>query len=733
MRRKLLLVVAALIALTALAGFVVYGGGSHEGPGQITPTASPPAVVEQRIARQPSAADGGGHILFGDLHVHTTFSADAFMRSLPMAGGSGAHPPADACDFARYCSALDFFAITDHAESLTQRHWDETVASVRQCEAVSAGSDQPDLIAFAGWEWSQVGLTADTHWGHRNVILRDLEPDAIPTRPIAATGPLAAVTRNTGLSALQQASIPVRDFAQRERYLDFRVFQAELAERTMCAEGVHVRELPDDCLEMADTPGELFRKLDEWGHAALVIPHGTTWGFYTPPGYVFDKALADANFDRSREPLIEVYSGHGNSEEFRSWRPVDSDAAGDAECPEPTDDYEPCCWRAGELIRARCGDAPADECDRRVAEARANYLAAGAAGHNTVPGATLTDWGACGQCTDCFNPAFNYQPGGSVQYALARGNFDDPNDPNHARYGFIASSDNHSARPGTGYREFARHEMTEAAGPRAESWRDFVMGPPLEASAESVPLGVTERDEIAAFRLVHLERQASFFMTGGLVAVHAESRSRGAIWDALSSRQVYGTSGDRILLWFDLVNAPSGPAPMGSEVAMAQVPQFEVRALGAHEQAPGCPEWVAEVLGAERQARLCIDECYNPIDRRRAITRVEVVRIRPQASDDEPIESLIDDPWRVIPCPDRADECRVTFSDPEFPAMARPAYYYVRAIQEPTPAVNAGGLRCDGDDCDPCYGDYRLPRSDSCLSENEERAWSSPIFLDPPL
>ncbi len=63
-------------------------------------------------------ANETNRILFGDLHVHTTLSVDAFMWSLPLMGGEGVHPPADACDFARFCSQLYFYALTDHASTL---------------------------------------------------------------------------------------------------------------------------------------------------------------------------------------------------------------------------------------------------------------------------------------------------------------------------------------------------------------------------------------------------------------------------------------------------------------------------------------------------------------------------------------------------------------------------------------------------------------------------------------
>jgi hypothetical protein len=97
----------------------------------------------------------------------------------------------------------------------------------------------------------------------------------------------------------------------------------------------------------------------------------------------------------------------------------------------------------------------------------------------------------------------------------------------------------------------------------------------------------------------------------------------------------------------------------------------------------------------------------------------------------ERVGELIDDPWLTIPCAADAVVCEVEFEDSWFPGADRELVYYVRAIQEPTPAVNADGLRCEGDVCDPCYGDYRTPFDDDCLATTEERAWSSPIYLQP--
>jgi hypothetical protein len=729
------------IALIALATVYAMGlglFGRHEDPGRPNLTPRPAASVAAEARAAESAASGVGlagrkQILFGDLHVHTTFSFDAFLFSLPVMGGEGAHPPADACDFARYCSALDFWSLNDHDVGLTPAHWQESAEAIRQCNAAGGGAGAPDTVAFLGWEWTQVGLTPETHYGHKNVILRETAPAKIPARPIGSMrgefeGPRPLARGWLGVTGGPR----MRDLAR---------FLTERERTPACAEGVHTRELPADCNEIAETPAELFRKLDEWGGEALVIPHGTTWGFYTPPGSAWDKQLVGANHDPARQSLIEVYSGHGDSEVYRDWREVLVDDDGMLACPEPRPDYEPTCWRAGEIIRARCAAAgeSEQECESRAADARANAVAAGVAVRRTLPGVKSEDFLDAGQCRDCREPAMNYRPRSSAQYILALGNADERDDrgrPRRFRLGFMASSDNHFAKPGTGYKQVHRRGMTESGAdidPAHPLARLF--NPPPE---EPAPRSRAFVPEVTGFQIFETERQTSFLSTGGLVAAHSAGRDRDAIWDSLSRREVYGTTGQRTLLWFDLLNAPGArgaTTPMGSVTPMSDEPVFQVRAVGSFEQQPGCPSHATDSLGPERLRRVCMGECYHPGDRRRRITRIEIVRIRPQLANDEPIARLIDDPWRRFECPADPAGCAVTTSDPEYAALGRDALYYARVFEEPELAINAANLRCERDAAGNCTKVNLCGREDpneQCLAPREPRAWSSPIFLERP-
>jgi hypothetical protein len=235
-----------------------------------------------------------------------------------------------------------------------------------------------------------------------------------------------------------------------------------------------------------------------------------------------------------------------------------------------------------------------------------------------------------------------------------------------------------------------------------------------------------ERTDLPVFAMWEVERGASFFLNGGLVAAHSSGSDRNAIWDALDRKEVYGTSGPRILLWFHLVNGPEGaPVAMGGEAALAEAPIFEVRAVGSLDQQPGCPDYAVNALGPDDLERVCRGECYHPAETRRPITRIEVVRIRPDGE--------IDDPWRVLQCRGDAAGCHAFFTDDEFRSAGRSSVYYVRAIEAESPAVDADPLHCERDESGRCVRMapcFDRPDDDDCLADTEQRAWSSPIFVD---
>ena len=677
-------------------------------------------------------------ILFGDMHVHTTFSPDAFNWSLPINAGEGAHPPADACDYARFCSAIDFWGLTDHAEATTQYKWQASIDMMRACQAQS-DPRAPDLISFLGWEWTQVGNEAATHYGHKNVHLKTLENP--PGRVINSGGVATNTLRNTMGSVLSDR-LPLADFLNAQRYHNILRFFDDMSELEPCPDGTD--SSVSDCLESAITPTELYRKLNEWDVDTIVIPHGTTWGFYTPFRSDYSRQLRpEYTPPEGMVPTFEIYSGHGNSEEYRSFRAADVNEAGDLGCPTATDEYQATCDKAGEIAYDRCIESGLAEDACRITKRMTRALSANSniLGHLVVPDVSAADWLDSGQCRDCFQPALNYRPMGSFQWAMASTFFDDDGTKNRFKFGVIASSDNHRAAPGTGYKEVDLLRTTESTGVttqlQIQQQRDILSLDEIDTSRPRL----LDPGSVASigFAALEGERQASFFLTGGLAAAHVSERSRDGVWDAFQNRSTYGTSGKRQLLWFDLVNSPSGErVPMGGEASMWIPPVFKVRALGSFKQLDGCPDYGVSPTQQARIEKLCLGECYNPSDERERITRIEVVRILPQASPGENRDKLIQDPYMVHQCPegDTALGCEWEFSDPDYSVAGRDAVYYVRAIQEPSPHINGENLRCELDEngrcikvklCNPgAFGDP----NDDCLSTSEPRAWSSPIFLE---
>ena len=739
--KKLLL---SFFLLFIFSGIIFFGGaffkmfGTLDGPGTIEGKALPMSVLQSKakninVVKNELDILDEKQILFGDLHVHSTYSTDAFMWSLPFLNGKGASPIADACDYARFCSALDFWSINDHAEASSPRKWLDTKESIQQCNNLSEGSD--DLVSFLGWEWTQVDQDPETHYGHKNVMFLETDDALVPPRAIGSGG-LAPLVMRLGLPWTMSALPATLDLKNRDRFFAFNKFFEEIQDTPICPQGVSTKDLPLNCYEEAENPNILFQKLKEWETPFMVIPHGTTWGYYTPPTSDWRKQL-ESYQDDSSQFLFEIYSGHGNSEEYRSWNDARLTLQGDIYCPEASDAFLPTCQQAGRIMAQRCEDSglDANTCSQLVAKTKFNAANMGSAGYLAVNETEPHDFLNAGQCNDCFLPSFNYRPLGSAQYVLALRDFTANGNPKRFKFGFIGSSDNHGSRPGTGYKEVDRLYNTEANG-----FSDPLFDSLSDRSREKGQLSTSFQDlntgTLTSIMDLNIatdaERQSAYFMTGGLVATHASSRSRESIWDALERKEVYATSGPRILLWFD-AQAGTQSLSMGSELEAETSPIFTVKAAGSLKQKPGCPEYSSNGLSPDRLEKICNSECYNPSNERRLISRIEVIKILPQQFEGEPIEGLVDDVWKSFPC--NSTSCKISFEDEQFSIGRRDAVYYVRAIEEPTATLSADPLSCEFDDngqciqAEVCRVGVNKNRGE-CIAPAEHRAWSSPIFLN---
>ena len=733
-----------ILGVILFAGLYVVGiyfdiYGKTRDAGVIQAGSLAPEILSQRVDAQQATIEqmdenNEAQILFGDLHVHSTFSTDAFLWSMPIYGGEGVYPIADACDYARYCSGIDFWAITDHAEATTKKRWSQTKQSLRDCNARAGDPSNPDMISYLGFEWSQVGPTPETHYGHKNVIFEGLEDKELAMRPIASGGLATEVLRNQSSNMMPRSTVFL-DFENRQVYYDIRKYLSEIGEAPSCDPSLPSNELPDDCFEIAETPADLVERLGQQNLNPLIIPHGSSWGFYTPFRTTWDKQLKAAMYPEKFK-LIEIMSGHGNSEEYRDYENAIPGPDVMLACPEPTENFTPLCHRAGEILLERClaSGETQDVCEDRAEYARFASVNMITAGHLSIGASEPSDWLDAGQCIDCFRPSFNHRPGTSIQYGLAISNFDDPENPARFNWGFISASDNHRARPGTGYKPAQRLRTTEMARIESDYLIDM-MRQTNEEYAEAELMTLDDRRDDLSFNMLEVERQGSYWTTGGLAAVHTPSRDRKTVFNAMENRQVYATSGPRILLWFDL-KTDKETINMGGSTNMDANPTFTVKAVGDFDQLPGCPTHVIENLGAKRVQKLCGGECYNPSDERLPITRIEIVRIKPQISPDEKVGNLIEDPWLVHQCDTSSEGCQFSFTDEDFVKDGRDTTYYARAIQRTTQVINADPLRCEYDETGQCvkvnlcYGDYRQDPDDQCDDPSEERAWSSPIYVN---
>ena len=729
-------------------------------------------------------------VYWGDLHVHTSYSVDAFISG--MAPGRYVD---EAGQYALYCSRLDFYSVTDHAEMLTNtNYWPEAIRVAHNFSQIGAShpdaNGDPSVVVFTGWEW-----TNSFRYGHKNVILKYDDPKKLPPSPIRYTA---------GVQGFPPGA------AQKIRF-EGPGNLPSAGTLTLVRSVYHgYREGKKDTTMVAATSGELFQLLDQYcvnagiGCEVTVIPHGNAWGMLPAMNTIWADQLDPKNHDPELQRLVEVYSKHGNSEQYSyfppNWhyfqngrevpaaqcqepaemgalRKLMQKTVGGAEpmvlkpgctrqCGEPTPSYVPCCWQAGEIVRRRCADPESAFCREQMDLARASVepfpkkLSAGQLRQlkpefQKDPAAiSAGDWGACGQCRDCYQPAVNYRNNGSVQKALASAYFDPSGKPLYYQFGFIGSTDSHSGWPGS-VKENKR--MAELLATRATGGGKGLVGGVLRGGGSDYPAP---------------ERADNFLNPGGLAAVLAPHRTRDDLWQSLMARNVYSTSGARIEVWARAVVHPGEAAvvKMGSASKSRANPTFYLKAQGALREDDTCPynqdPIISQHFTREEFQRVCQSQCYRTLDTRVPIARIEVVKVlQPltpeegkmanlKRSADNP-QGLIMDPYLVA----EFNQIRIEWSwtDREFekePA-GRSVVYYFRVIQAPTPGYNCrpialleSGQSCRGNDPlpsqiesrvnpqdgsppaalssiqDVCYSDPAVPDS-YC----QERAWTSPFYI----
>ena len=625
------------VALCAvIAATLAAGCGEKEAartPPDEPATAPEAAATASGPVTSAPAANPLKNAYFGDLHVHTALSVDAFItntRTLP--DDAYRYARGEAIEHVsgqkiRLGTPLDFMAVTDHAEVLGMARAMGNPDNPLSKEPLAAG------ITSLDFETSQKTFRG---------LVTQHAGDAVSDMARIAASPGARQAEAAAWRMLREAA---EAHYQPGSFTTFMAYEwssmPNLANlhRNVVFRGMNVPERPFSSMD-SNRPEELWAFLDDWrargGDDAIAIPHNSnaSKGLMYPLEDSYGKPLDAAYAERRlrNEPVTEITQFKGTSETHPALAPNDEFA-----------DFE--IW-------------------------------------NTVVGAPIP-----------IEPA----EGGYVRNALARGLLlADAQGFNPYRIGMIGSSDTHNSSSAIEEDNFSGGHGNADATPQKR----------LHSKESTLALASTN------------------FSAAGLAGVWAEANTREAIFDAMRRRETFATSGPRLSVRFfagtdyaddaltrsdALEHAYAGGVPMGGE-------------LQAGEASPEFLVWA------------------NMDPRGTKLQRVQLIKV--WSENGEARESIHDVACSDGGVPDPATQrcpangagvnladCSVSahgaaslsaaWRDPDFDPAQR-AVYYVRVLENPS---------CRWSTWDAIRLGEQPPAD--VAPTLQERAWSSPIWVEP--
>ena len=215
--------------------------------------------------------------------------------------------------------------------------------------------------------------------------------------------------------------------------------------------------------------------------------------------------------------------------------------------------------------------------------------------------------------------------------------------------------------------------------------------------------------------------------SAGTTAVWAAENTRGAIFDAMQSKETYGTSGTLIRLRFfggwgyskNLVNdkkfvekAYKGGVPMGSDLPKkaGKAPTFAVWALKDPES--GNLDRIQIIKGFINKWGRTDEKIYD-------VALSDDRKADPKTGKIPPVGNTVDVKKATYTNDIGDSQLSAVWTDPDFDP-AQKAVYYVRVMEIPTPRWSTYDSVASG-----------LPIPDGIPATLQERAWSSPIWYTP--